>query len=343
MDFGFFTEFHVRDGRSEAEAFEEHFHEVEMADKMGLDSVWLGEYHFAPERSVLASPLQIGSVIAARTERIRIGLAVLVIPLANPIRIAEDAAIMDHVSKGRFEFGVGRSGLTQFYDGFNMDYSESRERFSEGLEVIKKAWTNETFSHEGKYWNFQDVPVVPKPYQKPHPPISVAVISPESFSNFGNIGYPISFSPLAPMPKVKEMLNSYRTAWKEAGHQGTPNIVMRTPIYVAETAERARSEPQASAKRQQEYDARVTTRYAPNVDLANSIMKMATEPYEVQLQGLLSLYGTPEAVTERIQYYNGELDISGLILEINHGGQIPYDLVLNSMRLLTEKVMPNFK
>ena len=343
MKFGMFEEFHVRDGEPQSQAFDEHFHQVDMAEKMGLDSVWLAEYHFAPERSVLASPLQIGSIIAARTQRITIGLSVAVVPLTNPIRLAEEAAIMDHVSKGRFIFGIGRSGLTQFYNGFSMDYSESRDRFFEGLEVVTKAWTNESFSHEGKFWNFHDVTLVPKPYQKPHPPINVAVVSPESYVSTGTLGHSISFFPMAPMPELQESLKKYRDALKKTSHPGSPEVWMRIPAYVGETAEKARSEPQASAAHQQEYDARVTVSYAPSSEFRKAMVKMATEPYEEQLQGILSLYGTPEYVTERIQAYEENFGISGLILELNHGGQIPYERVLNSMRLLSEKVMPKFK
>ena len=109
-----------------------------------------GESHFNAERSVLSAPLVLASAIAARTERIKVGTAVQVLPLGNPLRIAEEAATLDHVSGGRFEFGVGRSGLPGSYEGYNLLYSESQERFAEYLEIILKAWTSERFSHEGK-------------------------------------------------------------------------------------------------------------------------------------------------------------------------------------------------
>ena len=129
MDFGIFTDFHVRDGMTQAEAFEESFDQVDAAEGLGVDSVWLAEHHFSPDRSVLASPLIIASAIAARTSRIRIGLAVHVLPLTNPLRVAEEAATVDHISKGRFNFGIGRSGLTKYYHGYNVPYTESRSRF----------------------------------------------------------------------------------------------------------------------------------------------------------------------------------------------------------------------
>ena len=100
MNFGMFTDFHVRKGASQAQAFDESFAQISEAEQMGFDTVWLAEHHFSPERAVLASPMVIASAIAARTQRIRTGLAVQVLPLTNPLRVAEEAATVDHISKG---------------------------------------------------------------------------------------------------------------------------------------------------------------------------------------------------------------------------------------------------
>ena len=168
MNFGMFTDFHVGENKTQAEAFDESFAQIDAAESMGFDTVWLAEHHFSPERAVLASPMVIASAIAARTQRIRTGLAVQVLPLTNPLRVAEEAATVDHISKGRFEFGIGRSGLTKYYEGYNVPYSESRPRFLEALEIIMKAWNSDEFSHEGEFHSYQDVTVVPKPFQQPY-------------------------------------------------------------------------------------------------------------------------------------------------------------------------------
>ena len=343
MEFGIFTEFHVREGKTQNDAYMEHLDEAVMAEKMGFDSVWLAEYHFAPERSLLSSPLLIGTAIASRTERIRIGGAVFVVPLIHPLNMAEQAAILDHISQGRFEFGIGRSALTMFYRGFNMEYAETRDRFFEGLEVVLKAWNNETFSHHGQYWHFDDVTIVPKPYQKPHPPIRIGTLSADTFPLLGSMGYNISFFAGAPIPQLKEQLTEYRKAWKEAGHPGEPDANMRLAVYVAETTEKAHSEPEASVKHQQDYDYRVTSRYSLTEDRAERSRASATMPYSELLKAGRYMYGTPEYVTERIQEFKEELGISGMILEFNTGGQIPYERVLGSMKMFTEKVMPNFR
>ena len=125
MQFGSFMEFHRREGSTQADAFREAFDHIALAEELGLDAVWLAESHFNPARSVLSSPHAIASAIAARTKRLKVGTAVSVLPLGNPLRTAEEAATIDHISEGRFEFGVGRSGLPGSYEGYNIPYAES--------------------------------------------------------------------------------------------------------------------------------------------------------------------------------------------------------------------------
>ena len=343
MDFGLFTEFTTRKGKTQAVAFQESFSQVEAAEELGMDSVWLGENHFMPELAVMACPVIVASAIAARTRRVRIGLAVQVLPLANPLRAAEEAATVDHISGGRFDFGVGRSGLFKFYHGFNIDYAESRERFFEGLEVIKKAWTEDEFSHEGKYFSYHGVTLVPKPYQKPHPPIIAAVASEDTFALMGSAGYSVFASPtLIAMADIEARLRTYRTAWEGAGHAGAPTVLLRIPAYVAETAERAASEPEDSAMHRVRAGADPIGSSSASPELAARISRMATVPYE-QVMREMVMFGTPEAVAERIHEYRERLGISGILMDMNYGGQVPHDRIVNSIRLFTEKVMPQFK
>ena len=342
MDFGMFTDFHIRPGMTQAEAFDESFNQVEAAEKLGIDSVWLAEHHFSPDRALLAAPIVIASAIAARTSRIRLGLAVQVLPLTNPLRVAEEAATVDHISKGRFDFGVGRSGLTKYYEGYNVPYSESRARFLESLDIIVKAWKEEKFSYEGEYHSFHDVTVVPKPYQKPHPPIRIAVAGEDTFPLIGKLGYPIFVGVNTPTPQLQERLTSYRKARHEAGHTGPDDVALRIPTYVAETGEKARSEPEASARQAIQYAATELATSAASQETADRLRRMAATPYEEILKQRV-MFGTPEAVAERLQAYQENLGISGVVLEMNYGGRIPYDRVINSMRLLAEKVAPKFR
>src|SRR5215475_12359625 len=162
MEFGIFHEFERPSGTSEALAFEHGFDLVDAAERWGLDAVWLAELHFSPQRSVLAAPLTIATAIAARTERMKIGTAVQVLPLCHPLQLAEEAATVDQISHGRLIFGVGRSRFPRVYQAYGVSYAESRDRFAEVLEIIKRAWTQERFSFNGQYYHFHDVCMVPK-------------------------------------------------------------------------------------------------------------------------------------------------------------------------------------
>src|SRR5215467_6878798 len=169
MEFGMFHEFPSLPGRSDSEAFDQAMEQVDAAERWGLDVMWLAELHFEPRRSVLSAPLSIASAIAARTRQIKIGIAVQVLPLCHPLRLAEEAATVDQLSHGRLIFGVGRSGVAQTYEAYGVSYAESRARFLEILDIVERAWTEPSFSYDGAYHSFTNVAVVPKPYQSRPP------------------------------------------------------------------------------------------------------------------------------------------------------------------------------
>ena len=342
MNFGMFTDFHIGQNRTQAEAFDESFAQIDDAEAMGFDTVWLAEHHFSPERAVLASPMVIASAIAARTRRIRTGLAVQVLPLTNPLRVAEEAATVDHISKGRFEFGIGRSGLTKYYQGYNVPYSESRSRFLEALEIIMKAWNNDEFSHDGEFHSYRDVAVVPKPFQQPYPPVRVAVAGEDTFPLIGRMGHPIFVSANAGKTQLQERIASYNAARAESGITEAADIAIRIPVYAAETAERAHAEPEASAMSAIRYAASELVKTAASEETAERIRRTANTPYEDVLKQRVA-FGTPAEIVERFQGYQEDFGATGVVMEVNYGGRIPYDRVKNSLRLISERVMPHFK
>src|SRR6059058_6308019 len=216
FEFGMFHEFQCPAGMSQPEAFAESFEQVEAAERWGLDAMWLAEIHVAPDRSVCAAPLTLASAIAARTKRMKIGTGVQVLPLCHPLRIAEEAATVDQISRGRLIFGVGRSGLPRTYEAYGIPYAESKDRFAETLHVIEQAWSQPRFSYEGQYFNFDNVAVTPKPYQKPLPPIRVAASSPDTFPAIGKLGYPIFVMPRGMFSDMLPAIESYRAAYRAA-------------------------------------------------------------------------------------------------------------------------------
>src|SRR6476469_299164 len=190
MEFGIFAPFYVREGRPEHEAFGEWIALAEDADRAGIDCFWLAEFHFRSQ-TPLSAPLVVGGAVAARTKRMNIGLGVQLLPLANPLRLAEECATLDHLSGGRLVYGIGRSSFIDSYQGYGVDYEQSRPMFFEALEVLRRAWSQEPFSYQGEYYKFENVNVEPKPYQQPHPPIRIACESRASFAMMGKLGYPI--------------------------------------------------------------------------------------------------------------------------------------------------------
>jgi alkanesulfonate monooxygenase SsuD/methylene tetrahydromethanopterin reductase-like flavin-dependent oxidoreductase (luciferase family) len=334
-------------GMSESDAFHQAFEQVDAAERYGLDAMWLAELHVDPARSVLAAPMTIASAIAARTERIRIGIAVQVLPLCHPLRIAEEAATVDQVSRGRLIFGVGRSGLPRTYEAYGIPYAESKERFAETLHVIEEAWTKPRFSFDGKYHQFDDVAVAPKPYQKPLPPIRVAASSADTFVSIGKLGYPIFVMPRGTFSDMRPAIESYRAAYREAGHPGEGRVYLRVPLYVGETAERARSEPEESIMHFfHEQAARLRASAGRAGTLASEgraerAAALDNLTYDDAIRGKI-IIGTPDRVAEQLQALQQELGVDGILAELNTGGRIPHACVVNALRLLCQEVKPAF-
>ena len=357
MHLGLIMECDYRKGGTQEDAFREAFSLVEAAEEQGIDGVWLAERHFAAPRaptdsfgagipSIVSVPLVLASAIAARTERLRIGMAVAVLPLCHPIRMAEEAATVDQISQGRLDFGIGRSGFARAYEGYGIPYAESRERFQESLDVILKAWTQDRLSHQGKYFTFNEVCVVPKPYQRPHPPLRMAATTQDTFPQVGKSGLPVFVGLRGfDVPEVVHHLNVYRDAWREAGHPGNGDVFLRIPVYVAKTAEQAVSDPEESTMRSYRRLADTFSRSAGGAgttvseERAQRAQRLSQVTYEDVLRDRLA-YGTPYKVAERLGQLTEELGLSGVVIESNVGGGIPADKVLNSVRLFAQEVAP---
>jgi len=349
MEFGLFHEFQKSRETSEADAFAQSFALVDAAEAWGLDAMWLAELHFAPDRSVLASPLILAAAIAQRTRRMKIGTAVQVLPLCHPLRLAEEAATVDQISDGRLIFGVGRSGFAHTYQAYGVPYEESRERFAETLEIVKRAWTEEHFSYRGKYFSCDKVTLVPKPRQKPYPPIRIAATSVDTYAAIGTMGYAIFIAArLGTLSELAPLVRDYREAYRAAGHAGIGEVYLRVPVYVAETEERARREPEASVMHlfrsiggQLEASASLSGARAIE-QRAERGQRLQTVGYEDALRDKM-IVGTPDQVAGKLERLRQEIGLDGILAELNPGSLIPHELVMNALRLLCKEVMPRFE
>jgi alkanesulfonate monooxygenase SsuD/methylene tetrahydromethanopterin reductase-like flavin-dependent oxidoreductase (luciferase family) len=348
FEFGMFHEFQRPAGVSDEQAFATSFEQVDAAERWGLDAMWLAEIHLAPERSVLSAPLTLAAAIAARTKRMKIGTAVQVLPLCHPLRLAEEVATVDQISHGRLIFGVGRSGFPRTYEAYGVQYGESRDRFAETLEILKQAWTQESFSYKGQYYSFDNVKVTPRPYQKPWPEIRVAANSADTFPAIAKLGHAVFVAVrLGTLEELGPNIAAYRQAWKEAGHPGEGKVFLRAPVYLAETDEAAREEPEDSIMYFYRYlgeriEASATSAGVRAVeDRAARGQRLQTISYDDALREKI-IVGSPERVTDRLMGLKEVLGLDGILCEMNCGTKIPHDKVMKSLQLLCEKVSPRF-
>jgi alkanesulfonate monooxygenase SsuD/methylene tetrahydromethanopterin reductase-like flavin-dependent oxidoreductase (luciferase family) len=328
MEFGIFHEFLTTHAASQAEAFRNSFTQIEAAENWGLDVVWLAEIHMNPTRSLLTAPLTVASAIAARTSRIKIGTAVQILPLGHPLRLAEETATIDQISGGRLIFGVGRSAFPRAYNAYGIPYEESPQRFAEALDIIKKAWTQETSSHEGRWHSFENFTLVPRPVQQPHPEVRIAASQHDTYTHIGELGYPLFSAVRAtPLSELAYHTAAYREAWAAAGHPGEPRAYLQVPIYVAATREAALAEAEAGLMR--------FSTYRP--DLIRGPMN-----YETALREK-GIVGTPEMLAARLKQLRDEAQLAGVSAEINPGSLLSHAQVMESLRLYIREVMPHFK
>ena len=350
MKFGLFYQLACATSQSPYQRYQDTLEQIQLADQVGFDYAWFAELHFNPRFSITPSPLMLATAAAERTERIRLGVAVSLLPLHNPITIAEELATLDVVSNGRAEFGVGRGATPYHYQGYNIPQQDNRERFLESLDFIIKAWTNEEFSVKGKYNNVTNLRLVPKPVQKPHPPIRIASNSEDTFELVGNMGYAMFATPvIVPMPRLKDGARRYREALKAKGHpihQGELSLAVPTSVST-DTAEAA-ALPEASVMNYfgglvELYDTSPTIG-TPNTDVRleenqNRIRNMTYDTWRREVAN----YGDPARCIEGIQALDEEFHLGEYICWFELGGLVPHDQMMAIIRMFAEKVAPHFR
>ncbi len=347
MEFGTFYQLPCAPEQSPLQRYEDTLMQIQHADSLGIDVAWLAELHFFPSFSIMPSPMLVASALAQRTRRIRLGIAVNLLPLHNPLRNAEEAATLDILSNGRLEYGAGRGSIPLHFAGYNVSLEESRERFLEALDVVMLAWTTETFSYDGKYYQYYDVQMVPKPLQKPHPPIRIACNSPESFTLAGERGWRLfASSVVVPMQRLQQEITTYNILLDE--HE-TPRrgdeIAIMVPVYVSTSAAKAREHPETSIM---SYFNVLRQMYnAPPGQAMISLLPRLQE-MQLRLQNMtysqvldsVAIFGDPAYCIDRIQWLKETLKMNQCICWFNIGGKLPHHLVMESMRLFAEEVMP---
>ena len=258
------------ESRSQAEVIENVVRQGVRADELGYDSYWVGEHHFS-RHGIVPNTLQMAAVVGARTERIRVGTAVIVLPINHAVRVAEEGAIADIVSGGRLSIGVGAGYQRPEFAGLGVDIDESRIRFSETLDVLIEAWTKDTFSYEGKLLHYDELQVNPKPIQQPHPPIYVAATaSPGTIDMAASRGLPLMVGgPTDIMGLAPQVIARWREGMVENGHDPSGiEIPVAKGSYVAPTDEEAEADMAAADA---EWDLRILAQIGSPISPAGDI------------------------------------------------------------------------
>ena len=342
----------------ESEAYTKNFEQVDFIESMGWDYIWLGGGHFSPQASMDPQVLMLAAVIAARTKNLKIGssihrplmklageeLSERALPheryafdnlmLDDPFQTAEQISIVDQVSQGRFIYGAGARSRGS---------DDRRDYFFEFLEVMKQLWTEDHFSgFEGKYYNYpafyENYLSIPKPYQKPYPEMLLPVDSQESFVPMGTMGYKIAIGAGSSTHNIRgtsilrEDVKSYRKAWKDAGHAGEPTTVVRIPTLLADTSEQA--------ERLSDELMFLARRYFSGRQGIGSTDAGSASP---ETTAEVNLFGTAEEVVDKIEDLRETYSTDEIMFEVNWTSSVPREVVTNTLRILSDKVIPKFK
>jgi alkanesulfonate monooxygenase SsuD/methylene tetrahydromethanopterin reductase-like flavin-dependent oxidoreductase (luciferase family) len=346
MRFGLFFQASESDGQTHAERYAEMFDQVTLADSLGFDVAWLAEIHFGGAFSLISTPLMLVPSIAHRTRRIRIGTAVVLLPLHHPLSSAEQAATADVLSGGRLEFGVGRGSIPTQFHGFGVPSSENRARFGEALDIVRLAWTRERFSYHGQFYRVDDLTVVPKPLQRPHPPIRVAVHTAESFAHIGDLGLPIySGTTTTPLPQLRECMALYRARLAAAGHPWRDEqMALMLPVHVGSTSAGAREAMRAGVlqyyKNLHTIFSQLPESYGEHLPRLRMIEEnIANLPYERFCRDQ-AVFGDAAEVVDRLQAARDEFGLSQIICWFDQGSRLPRSDVELAMRRFMDHVAP---
>lgn len=334
-------------GKTEYQIVHEQMEILRAAEDLGFDSVWPAEHHFSEYGYCVSTALMLAALVPV-TRRIRLGTGIVILPFHNPIRVAEEFALLDLMSDGRVDFGIGRGYQPHEFRGYGIDQTQSRTMFQESIEIILQAWTRESVDFVGQHYQVRGVTVRPKPLQRPHPPVWMAALSPESFTQAGRRGFNLLCTPVFGFGgrSALENLAAYRQALREAGHDPeSKQIAALVMVYVADSAEQAARDfadpviwyyrtfakyiaPPAG-------EPPVKT-YEPYVGVRDMAAQVTWE--QLQMAGAV-VCGSPNDCVERIRQLQEMLGFTTLLCWTRLGG-LDHHKVIRSMELMQRYVMP---
>jgi alkanesulfonate monooxygenase SsuD/methylene tetrahydromethanopterin reductase-like flavin-dependent oxidoreductase (luciferase family) len=339
-------------GRSEPDLIREEVDQMVLSEELGFDSVWLTEHHYA-DYGLSSAPSVLLATVAARTSRVRLGMAVYVLPFHHPIRLAEETATLDILSNGRLTVGIGRGNRPREFAGHQIDLQSSRSRLEEGVDVLLQAWTQGSVTYNGEHWHFDDIPVYPKPETRPHPRIAVAATSPESVAWTAKKGFVLMNSGLT--TPLADTLKQ-RVLYAEALEASQPPDVAASllsqwtvskHVYVAPTDEEARADAEPAERWYTDAFIRSLSPVgvsgqpgASDADAGRMRQRLAVLDFDKLVEGPL-IIGSPDTVARKVAELQSH-GVGELICWMSFGGLAP-EKVRRSMRLFASEVLPGVR
>jgi len=353
MRFGTFFFFQAPPGVRHDSIIHNELEQMEWSEELGFDEVWLTEHHFI-DYGLAVDPASLAAAAASRTRRVRIGLAAAILPFHHPIRLAEQMALIDIVSKGRLDVGVGRGNRPAEFRGYNVPQQESRERFDETVDLMIRAWTEERLSHQGRFFTVPEARVIPKPVQRPHPPIYQVCVTKDGIENTALRGWPMLNSVLfGPVDQLVGNRDIYVDTLKKSGRSAddVTSLLGRwgvsRQIYVADSDARALEDAKPYEMWYQDSFRRFVV--PDRIEDAHPTLQpgfraMAERLSTVTWEGLARetlAFGSPDTVARHIEHMRS-LGVGQVLCWMNFGG-LPHDKVRRSMELFAREVMPRFR
>ena len=310
------------------------FDQMAELEGLGFDDLWVTEHHFSLYGGTLPHPPTFLSAIARSTQRIRLGVAVSVLPLHNPLEISECYAMVDVISNGRLEFGIGSGAEPIEYKRSGVSQENGRLRTRESVELVRQAWSDEPVNFHGQFFDYADVRVLPKPVQRPHPPIWVGCsLSEESFHWTGANGFNLMTLPYLVPAEIGNYVQAYRKALVGAGYDpATRQSLGKCHVYVADSLEAAEREAAPYLKNYHDaHKAADPTR----------IPRMGRD-FASQIERLFMVAGEPQRCIDTIHRLREEVGLTTFSGTFHFGG-MPHEMALKNIRRFAEQVMPAFK
>ncbi len=348
MRFGVYSEMQCPPEKPQAQLYWEVQRQIEHADEMGFGVYALIDHHFSPEFGIAANPLALFCAAAQQARRIRFRTALHVLPPKNPMELAGQIAAADIITGGRLECGVGR-GHAWLYHGFGIPIEDSQARYEEALAILLRAWTEERFSYEGRFWQIHNARVVPRPLQKPHPPILTGGTSDSTYEFAGKRGYGVFVPPLLPFAALERQLSLYRDACATYGHE--PNIIYLRPLYLGDDTQQIRRECERALLNFVAFNAQPTAlichskeelRKAGYGFYASGVLESLAElSYDDLVARESAFVGSPAQIIDKIGWLQEKGGITEIDVLVNYGGMAHWQ-ALKQQELFAREVMPAF-